>query len=71
MLSKGTEKNGNIITSLLSRKPDKHDKHHEKLLQFTYNMDVSVKCENLGGRTPVGRVRNKWDDNIKTSLKKT
>jgi hypothetical protein len=36
----------------------------------TYNMDVSVKCENLRGRTPFGRVRNKWEDNIKKSLKK-
>jgi len=32
-------------------------------------MDVSVKYENLGGRAPVGRVRNKWKDEIKTSLK--
>jgi hypothetical protein len=34
-------------------------------------MDVRVKCENFGGRTPIRRVRNKWEDNIKTSLKKT
>ena len=34
-------------------------------------MDINVKCENLEGRTPVGRIRRKCKDNIKMSLKNT